>query len=107
MDARSNIKGRVPSRHETEDGSRESFNGRGIVAALTDVAVHLLPAVVRESGIKFGASQIFKKTPDNADSHQIGRDVAKDSLEIGGMPLPMIDQGHARRDSITGSCANV
>ena len=73
MDARTSIRGRLPSRHLTAGGS-------------TNAALHQ-PAIARECGIEFDAAEIFKKTPCVADLKPRGRYVAKDMGEIAGIPL--------------------
>ncbi|MBR1120763.1 dihydroxy-acid dehydratase [Bradyrhizobium lablabi] len=79
MDARTDIKSRLPSRHVAERSSRA-------------------PASL------FAMAKIFKKTPNIADLKRAGRDVAKDIHEIGGIPLLMktlLDTGHPYGDCIT------
>jgi hypothetical protein len=74
MDARTSIKGRLPTRHLTEGGP-------------TNAALHL-PAIARPRGIRFDAVEIFKRTPCVADLKPRGRYVAKDIGEIAKIPLP-------------------
>ena len=48
-------------------------------------------AMVRQDGLQDAVSQvfkIFKKTPSAAGLKPEGRDVAKDMLEVGNIPLP-------------------
>jgi dihydroxyacid dehydratase/phosphogluconate dehydratase len=63
MDARTNIKARLPSRHATEGPAR--------------------------ARTPFDVAEIFKKTPYAVDSKPRSRDVAKDMFEVGGIPLLM------------------
>ncbi len=74
MDARTSITGRLPS--------RQVADGRSANAALH------LPAIALQRGITFNAAEVFKKTPCAADLKPGGRDVAKDMIEIAGMPFP-------------------
>ena len=74
MDARTSIKGRLPTRHLTEGGP-------------TNAALHL-PAIARQRDIRFDAVEIFKRTPCVADLKPRGRYVAKDIGEIAKIPLP-------------------
>ena len=79
MDARINIKSRLPSRHVAEGSPRA-------------------PASL------FSMAEIFKKTPDIADLKRAGRDVAKDIHEVGPISLLMqtlLDTGHLYGDCIT------
>ncbi len=106
MDARTNIEGGVPSCRGTESLARASHQS----CRDADAALHS-QTTADQSAIKFDVNQIFKKqifkkTRDIPDSKQVGRDVAKDSLEVSGMPLPMTDNGHEHRN-ITGMCADV
>jgi exopolysaccharide production negative regulator len=110
MDARTNIKDGVPSCRGTEGLARAP---RLSCPDANDAALHA-QATADQSAIKFDATQkqifkknqIFKKTWDSADSEQVGRDVAKDSLEVSGMPLPITDNGDAHREN-TGIGAGV
>jgi len=124
MDAKTNIKKRLPSRHVTEGHERASHrhprdivtrrslqNAAAAVAASggsTNAALHQ-PAIADECGIKFDlfdVAKIFKKTPYVADLKSGGRYVAKDMFEVGGIPLPMktpLDNGHLHGDlTVTG-----
>ena len=93
MDARTSIKGRLPTRHLTEGGP-------------TNAALHL-PAIAHEAGIEFtlfDVAEIFKKTPYVADLKPGGRYVAKDMFEVGGIPLLMktlLDNGFLHGDCLT------
>ncbi|MBN8990957.1 MAG: SEL1-like repeat protein [Rhizobiales bacterium] len=86
MDARSNIKGRVPSRHGTVGLARAvpSFSAADVAATgeATDAAPHL-------SANKFDSGEIFKKTPCAAGLNPAGRYVAKDLRETGVISLLM------------------
>ena len=73
MEARTSIRGRLPSCQLTAGGSTH--------AAL------LSPAMTCDGGIAFAAAEIFKKTPCVADLKPGGRFVAKDMVEIAWMPF--------------------
>jgi dihydroxyacid dehydratase/phosphogluconate dehydratase len=102
MDAKTSInktriKRRLPSRHVT-----------AVVAASggsTNAALQL--PIAHECGTKFDlfdVAEIFKKTPYFADLKPGGRDVAKDMLDVGGIPLLMktlLDNGHLHGDCLT------
>jgi len=86
MDARTNIEARRPSHHVTEGPARAPHRSHagGIEFALFDV--------------------VFKKTPCIADSKRGGRYVAKDIVDVGGIPLPMttlLDHGFLHGDCVT------
>jgi dihydroxy-acid dehydratase len=88
MDATTNIKARLPGRHVTEGPARAPYRSyrRGIEFAL------------------FDGAGVFKKTPYIADSKPVGRDVAKDIVEVGGIPLPTktpLDHGFLHGDCVT------
>jgi dihydroxyacid dehydratase/phosphogluconate dehydratase len=122
MDAKTNIKKRLPSRHVTEGPeraprrrprdivTRRSLQNAAAVVAVsggaTNAALHL-PAIVHECGIKFDlfdVAEIFKKTPYVADLKSGGRYVAKDMFEVGGIPLlikTLLDNGHLHGDRLT------
>jgi TPR repeat protein len=105
MDARTNIKGGVPSCRGTEGLARAP---RLSCPDAIDAALHAhdQSAIWFDASRIFKKNQIFKKTWDSADSKQVGRDVAKDSLEISWMPLPITDKGEEHRNS-TGMCADI
>jgi dihydroxyacid dehydratase/phosphogluconate dehydratase len=92
MDATTNIKARLPSRPVTEGPARaphRSFD-------------HAL--IARECGIDASRFDVFKKTPYIVDSKPGGRYVAKDIVEVGGIPLPMTmlrDHGFLHGDCVT------
>jgi len=104
MDARTNIKGRVPSRHGAEGLARAPHGSSSAFAATSgdavDVALHLF-------AIEFDlieAGEIFKKTPYARGLKPGGRYVAKDMHEIGGIPLltkTLLDNGHLDGDCMT------
>ena len=100
MDAKTNLKARLPSRHVTEGPARQAQGG-SIRAAL-----HLL-ASAHECGIAFtlfDAAEVFKKTPYIADLKPGGRYVAKDMVEFDGIPLLMktlLDHGFLHGDCMT------
>ena len=88
MDATTNIKARRRRRHLTEGPARAPHRScqRGIEFALLDVA------------------GVFKKTLYIADSNPGGRDVAKDIVEVGGIPLPTktpLDHGFLHGDGVS------
>ncbi len=93
MDAKSNIKGRLPSRHVTE----------AVVAACG--SVNAAPHLANERQINlFDVGEIFKKTPYVAGLKLRGRYVAKDMDEVGGIPLvkkTLLDNGHLDGDCLT------
>jgi dihydroxy-acid dehydratase len=89
MDAKTNIKARLPSRHVTEGPARAPHRSH-------ERSIEFAP---------FGVAGVFKKTWYIADSKRGGRYVAKDIFEIGGIPLPMatlLDHGF-----LHGDCATV
>ena len=97
MDARTNIKGRLPSRHLTEGCARASAV-RAVLTPRLDRCCAAPPASANE------VAEIFKKTPCVADLKPPGRFVAKDMDEIDGIPLLMktlLDNGHLDGDCIT------
>jgi dihydroxy-acid dehydratase len=86
MDAKTNIKSRLPSRHVTEGSEcAPAFGGSAD-------ASHHLPAIASHSPIKFDlfdVAEIFKKTPCFVDLKPAGRDIAKDMFDVGGVPRLM------------------
>jgi len=103
MDARTNIKGRLPSRHGTEAAARAPHSYAAFAAASGDA----IDAALHLSAIEFDlidTGEIFKKTPYARGLKPGGRYVAKDIQEIGGRPLLMktlLDNGHLDGDCIT------
>ncbi|MGI9355993.1 MAG: dihydroxy-acid dehydratase [Rhizobiaceae bacterium] len=84
-------------------------NAATVVAASggsTNAGLHL-PAIAHECGIDFDLQdvcEIFKRTPYIADLKPGGKDVAKDMLEVGGIPLLMkalLDGGFMHGDCMT------
>jgi dihydroxyacid dehydratase/phosphogluconate dehydratase len=74
MGARTSIKIRLPNRRATAGPERAH------------------PAIADQCGIafdRFDVAEIFKKTPYIADLKPGRRYVAKDMLDLGGIPLPM------------------
>jgi dihydroxy-acid dehydratase len=68
--------------------------------------------LARERGIDVVRFGVFKKTPCIADSKPGGRYVAKDIVEVGGIPLPVTmqrDHGflHGDRMTVTGRTENL
>jgi len=97
MDARTNIKSRLPSRRATEGLARAAQPVALASNKWTNAALHP-PANASE------AAEIFKKTPCAAGLKPGGRYVAKDLYEVGGIPLLMktlLDNGHLRGDCLT------
>jgi dihydroxyacid dehydratase/phosphogluconate dehydratase len=90
------------------DGARSSPPLRECTAdsasgGSTNAALHL-PAIAHECGIKFDVVEIFKRTPYVADLKPGGRYVAKDMLEVGGIPLLMktlLDNGYLHGNCLT------
>jgi dihydroxyacid dehydratase/phosphogluconate dehydratase len=127
MEAKTNFKSRLPSRHVTEgparmwssllprevlaDSSERKAleNGGAVVAASgcsSNVALHRT-AVAHECGIAFDLfdrAEVFKRTPYIADLKPAGRFVAKDLFDAGGVSLLMktlLDNGFMRGDCMT------
>jgi len=98
MDARSNIESRLPGRHVTE-GERAPHR--------SDPCAALHRPAIAHAGVQFDlfdVAEIFKKTPYVADLKPGGRYVAKDMIEIGGIPLLMKtlrDHGTLHDDCLT------
>jgi len=95
MDARTNIKGRLPSRHVTEGSER---------VVVVDALSGSTNAALHPSAIPNEVAEIFKKTPCAAGLKPGGRYVAKDMDEVGAIPLLMktlLDNGHADGDCVT------
>jgi dihydroxyacid dehydratase/phosphogluconate dehydratase len=104
MDARTNIKGRLPRRHGTEAPSCAPHRSEAAFGAApgrpTNAALHLSTIELD----LIDAGEIFKKTPYAAGLKPGGRYVAKDMQEIGGIPLlktTLLDNGHLHGDCIT------
>src|SRR5436189_4810732 len=91
MDAKTNIKARLPSRHVTEGPARAPHRS----------------AIAHECGLKldrFDVAEVFKRTPYIADLKPGGKYVAKDMFEVGGIPLLMktlLDHGYMHGDCMT------
>jgi dihydroxyacid dehydratase/phosphogluconate dehydratase len=120
MDVRTSIKGGLPLpiRHVTRRLERAPHRshlyamelpaGEQVmeISGSTNAAPHL-PAVAHECGTEFDsfdATEIFKKTPYAADLKPGGRYVAKDMLDVGGIPLLMktlLDNGHLHGNCLT------
>jgi len=104
MNARTNIKGSLPSRHVTADPARAPHRylpAEGRSGESTNAAPHL----VGECEINlFEVAKIFKKTPCAAGLKPGGRYVAKDMDEVANIPLLMktlLDNGQLDGDCIT------
>ena len=98
MDAKTSIKSGLPSGHMTVGSERVAA-----LSASIDVALHL-PTVATERHIQFDVAEIFKKTPYVSDLKPSGRYVAKDMIEVGGMPPLMkmlLDDGHLHGNCLT------
>ena len=113
MDARTNLKARLPSRHVTEGPARAPLENAAATVAPTGGSTNVapqLPAIAHECEIEFtlfDVAEIFKKTPYIADLKPGGRYVAKDMFEVGGIPLLMktlLDHGflHGECMTVTG-----
>ena len=117
MDARTNIKARLPSRHLTEGPERAPHRSYHYAMDLTSARIHQpssnstkaalhLPAIAHECGIRFDlfdAVETFKKTPCIADLKSGGRYVAKDMFEADGVTHIMktlLEQGYGHGDSM-------
>lgn len=84
MDATTNIESRLPNRRLA----------KGLELSLRRTQNHASPNIL----------EIFKKTPCVAGLKPAGRDVAKDLLDIGIIPLPMkilLDRGTVHGDGFT------
>ena len=105
MDARTDIKGWLPSRHVTE-GSRAPHRHLPAMG-LSGAPANAAPHVANECEINlFEVAEIFKKTPCAADLKPGGRYVAKDMDEVDGIPLlvtTLLDNGHLDGDCITAT----
>ena len=120
MDAKTNIKARLPSRHVTEGPARAPHRSYDYAMGLTSQQIHQ-PSAARlrartlenpqmrqaADGALLPAraiAEVFKKTPYIADLKPGGRYVAKDIFEVGGIPLLMktlLDHGFLHGDCIT------
>ncbi|MBR1211856.1 dihydroxy-acid dehydratase [Bradyrhizobium sp. JYMT SZCCT0180] len=115
MDARSNIKDRLPSCHVTAGPARAQAYAAVVAASFGagNAAPHL-PVVADQCSVHFDsidlaeifAGEIFKKTPCAAGLQPSGRYVAKDIQEIGSISLLMktlLDNGHLRGNCLTAT----
>ena len=86
MDARTNIKSRLPSRRAPAGGDRAPHHSADWVVGLTTSHMPgpVVPGPVVSFAERFKDTEIFKKTPCIADSKFGGRDVAKDVFDLGG-----------------------
>jgi len=102
MDARTNLKDGLPSRHVTEGPARAPHRSHYYAMGLTDEQIH-----AHECGVVFDlfdVAEVFKRTPYIADLKPAGRFVAKDLLEAGSVPLLMktlLDNGFMHGDCMT------
>jgi hypothetical protein len=118
MDVRTNIKARLPNRHVTEgrpfvgmlscwnEAASSSPSHENIVESGELTMGGLADDALAGSGhtAPFEGYEIFKKTPCVADLKRGGRYVAKDILEIGGIPHPaktLRDHGYLHGDCLT------
>jgi hypothetical protein len=102
MDARTNIKGRLPSRHGTEGLAR------AVHASYVAASSNAINAAPHLSVIEFDlndAGEIFKKTPCAAGLKPAGRYLAKDMPEVGGIPLLM--KTLLENGQLDGNCLTV
>ncbi len=104
MDARTDLKARLPSRHATEGAERAPYRAFYYAMGAAREQIHQ-PAIANEHGVKFDiffdCAEILKKTPYIADLKPSGRYVAKDMFEAGGVPLLMktlLDRGYLHSD---------
>ncbi|MGM4918334.1 hypothetical protein [Tardiphaga sp. 813_E8_N1_3] len=106
MDAKTNIKSRLPSRHMTEGreqtlcGAVPSAMGLAMPQSERSAAGQVLCA--EESR----AVEIFKKTPYRTDLKRVSRYVAKDILEVADIPLlktTLLDHSRSRGAYLTAT----
>lgn len=106
MDAKTNIKSRLPSRHMTEGreqtlcGALPSAMGLAMPQSERPAAGQVLCA--EESR----AVEIFKKTPYRTDLKRVSRYVAKDILEVADTPLlktTLLDHSRSRGAYLTAT----
>ncbi len=113
MDARTNIKARLPSRHVTEGPARAPHRSYYYAMGLTTEQIHQPfvgvascwnEATPCNDFTLSDVAEVFKKTPYIADLKPAGRYVAKDMFEVGGIPLLMktlLDNGFLHGDCMT------
>jgi dihydroxyacid dehydratase/phosphogluconate dehydratase len=100
MDARTNIKGRLPSRLGTEE-PRAPHTTRAAVVATSSDAINAAPHL---TAIEFDSGEIFKKTLCAAGLKPAGRYLAKDMPEVDVIPLLMktlLDNGQPHGNCLT------
>ena len=114
MDAKTNIKARLPSRHATEGPDRALHRSMLAVAgghaAVTrsdqDPGEHQQVACpVNVGGTafdRFAVAEVFKRTPYIADLKRRGRDVAKDLFDPGS--IPFLTKTQRDRGDLHGEC---
>ncbi|WP_441241671.1 hypothetical protein [Tardiphaga sp. 768_D3_N2_1] len=106
MDAKTNIKSRLPSRHMTE--GREQVV-RGALPSVMSPAMPQGERFVAGQALCAAASravEIFKKTPYRTDSKRVSRYVAKDILEVADIPLlksTSLDHSRSRGACLTAT----
>lgn len=91
MDAKTNIRSRLPIRHMTEGPEQAS---RGALPSAMGLATRGNPA---------HTSEIFKKTPYGTGLQRVSRYVASDILEVASIPMPnktLLDHGQLQRDRL-------
>ena len=105
MDARTNIKGRAPSRHVTVGLARALHESCAAVVATSSEATDAAPHL---SAIEFDlidVGEIFKKTPCARGLKPAGRYLAKDMREVAGIPL--LKKTLLENGQLDGNCLTV
>lgn len=87
MDAKTNIKSRLPRRHKTEGRGQALHGARTSAMGLAVPQSQRLVAGQVPCAEEFRAVEIFKKPPCRTDSRWVSRYVAKDILEVADIPL--------------------
>jgi dihydroxyacid dehydratase/phosphogluconate dehydratase len=107
MEAKINLKSRLPSRHVTEGPERAPHRSYCYAMGLTDEQTHQ-PLVGVASCCNEAApcdvAEVFKRTPSIADLKPGGRFVAKDLFEARDVPLLMktlLDNGFLHGECLT------
>jgi len=106
MDAKTNIKSRLPSRHMMV-GREQAL--RGALPSTMSPAMPQSERSVAGQALRAAASravEIFKKTPYRTDSKRVSRYVAKDILEVADIPLlktTLLDHSRSRGACLTAT----
>ncbi|KZD24499.1 dihydroxy-acid dehydratase [Tardiphaga robiniae] len=106
MDAKTNIKSRLPSRHMTE-GREQALRGAfpsAMSLAMSQGEQPVAGQVLRAEESR--AVEIFKKTPYRTDLKRLSRYVAKDILEVADIPLlktTLLDHSRSRGACLTAT----